>query len=169
MTTPLLHDAFGHHVWATIRLLDVCGSLGPEQLETGAEGTFGSIIDTLRHIVGADSAYLYALTGGQHPLADVGNMGPAAMRSVMENNLEAWQSLTRGDLDPDTNVIRYHDDGSENHAPLGIRLAQALHHGTDHRSQVCTVLTTLGVEPPAIDVWDYADKDGRLAEITPTP
>jgi hypothetical protein len=30
------------------------------------------------------------------------------------------------------------------------------------------VLTTLGVEPPFIDVWDFADKDGRLAEFSPT-
>jgi uncharacterized damage-inducible protein DinB len=48
------------------------------------------------------------------------------------------------------------------HAPLGIRLAQALHHGTDHRSQVCTALTTLGIEPPAIDLWDYGALDGRV-------
>ena len=41
---------------------------------------------------------------------------------------------------------------------MGIRLAQALHHGTDHRSQICTALTTLGVEPPEIDVWAFAAK-----------
>jgi uncharacterized damage-inducible protein DinB len=62
-------------------------------------------------------------------------------------------------------VVRRRDDGSESQAPLGIRLAQATHHGTDHRSQVCTALTTLGVEPPAIDVWDYAWKDDRLVEV----
>jgi uncharacterized damage-inducible protein DinB len=39
-----------------------------------------------------------------------------------------------------------------------------LHHGTDHRSQVCTALTTLGVEPPAIDVWDYGVEAGRVVE-----
>jgi uncharacterized damage-inducible protein DinB len=51
---------------------------------------------------------------------------------------------------------------------VGIRLAQALHHGTDHRSQICTALSTLGVEPPAIDVWDFCEQDGRLVEIPPT-
>ncbi len=50
---------------------------------------------------------------------------------------------------------------------MGVRLAQALHHGTDHRSQICTGLTTLGVEPPAIDVWDFAEQDGRLFEVPP--
>ena len=51
---------------------------------------------------------------------------------------------------------------------LGIRIAQVLHHGTDHRSQICTALTTIGVTPPEIDVWDYAWKDQRIWEA-PTP
>ena len=50
---------------------------------------------------------------------------------------------------------------------MSIRLAQALHHGTDHRSQMCTALTTLGVEPPAIDVWDFGAEDGRVFETPP--
>jgi uncharacterized damage-inducible protein DinB len=62
---------------------------------------------------------------------------------------------------------RHRDDGSQTHAPLGIRLAQVLHHGTDHRSQICTALTTLGVEPPAIDVWDFGEQDGRVLEVPP--
>ena len=33
---------------------------------------------------------------------------------------------------------------------------------------MCTALTTLGIEPPEIDVWAYAWKDGRLAETEPT-
>ena len=42
-----------------------------------------------------------------------------------------------------------------------------LHHGTDHRSQICTALTSLGVDPPSIDVWDFAALDGRLVEFPP--
>ena len=57
--------------------------------------------------------------------------------------------------------------GAELHAPIGIRLAQALHHGTDHRSQICTGLTRMGIEPPEIDVWAFAEQDGRLAEVFP--
>ncbi len=60
------------------------------------------------------------------------------------------------------------DDGSEFHAPLGIRLSQAIHHGTDHRSQVCTALTNLGITPPEIDVWDYAQAGGRLVDVPAT-
>ena len=58
---------------------------------------------------------------------------------------------------------RLRDDGTRSLAPLGIRLAQVLHHGSDHRSQVCTALTLLGVTPPEIDCWDFADTQGRLS------
>jgi uncharacterized damage-inducible protein DinB len=34
-----------------------------------------------------------------------------------------------------------------------IRFSQALHHGTEHRSQICTAFTTLGIEPPWIDPY----------------
>jgi uncharacterized damage-inducible protein DinB len=54
MPTSLLIDAFAHHNWATQRVIDACAALTPEQLATPAPGTYGSIIDTLRHLVGAD-------------------------------------------------------------------------------------------------------------------
>jgi hypothetical protein len=33
---------------------------------------------------------------------------------------------------------------------------------------VCTALTTIGVEPPAIDVWDLAVAQGRFVDV-PAP
>jgi hypothetical protein len=45
---------------------------------------------------------------------------------------------------------------------------QVIARGTDHRSQVCTALTPLGMEPPAIDVWDFGELDGRVVEVPPT-
>jgi uncharacterized damage-inducible protein DinB len=171
MSRSILDDAFGHHVWATLTLIDSCLALPSEQLETTVPGTYGSIIDTMRHLVGADVSYLVALTGGLRPAIEEEverQMGLADLRDAMVANGPIWSAFLAHDLDPDTVVIRYRDDGSESHAPLGIRLAQAIHHGTDHRSQICTALTTLGVEPPAIDVWDYAWKDGRLSETEPT-
>ena len=154
-------------MWATLRLLDTCRALSSEQLETMVEGTYGPILETLRHLVGADASYLYALTGGDVAVIDEGAMDVAGLRAAMERNRAAWVSLLAQDLDPDAVVVRRRPDGSESHAPMGVRLAQALHHGTDHRSQVCTALTTIGIEPPAIDVWDFANEHDRLAEVPP--
>lgn len=164
MNGSLLRDAFGHHVWATLTLIDACAGLAPEQLETAVPGTFGSILGTLRHTVGADRSYLWVLTGGALPEVDEESMDLPALREVMAENGPAWADYLAGDLDPDGFVVRHRDDGTDSGAPLTIRLAQVIHHGTDHRSQVCTALTSLGIEPPAIDAWDYAWKDGRLTE-----
>jgi uncharacterized damage-inducible protein DinB len=168
MGSPMLGDAFAHHVWATMRLIDACASLTPEQLGSSVPGTYGTILDTLRHVVGSDSWYLYSLTGGRAPTIDEDHMDLAELRAAMAVDGEWWTSVLAADRDPDEVVIRRREDGSETHAPVSIRLAQALHHGTDHRSQVCTALTNLGIEPPAIDVWDYASEHDRSVEIPPT-
>ena len=163
-----MEDAFAHHVWATLRLVDTCLPLSSEQLETPVLGTYGSILETVRHLVGADASYLFTMTGGRTSLIDEDRMDLPELRAAMEGHGAAWSQLVAQDLEPDAITVRRRDDGSETHAPMGIRLAQALHHGTDHRSQICTVLTTLGVEPPGIDLWDFADQAGRVVEIPPT-
>jgi len=168
MSRSVLEDAFAHHVWATLRLVDTCLPLSSEQLGTAVLGTYGSILETVRHLVGADASYLFTMTGGRTSLIDEDRMDLPELRAAMEGHGAAWSQLVAQDLEPDAITVRRRDDGSETHAPMGIRLAQALHHGTDHRSQICTALTTLGVEPPAIDVWDFGEQDGRVVEIPPT-
>jgi uncharacterized damage-inducible protein DinB len=168
MSRSLLEDGFAHHLWATLRLIDVCLELGPEQLATSVPGTYGSILDTQRHLVGADANYLFVMTDGRTPLIDEDALELPELRTVMEEHSAAWSQLLASDPDPEAVLTRHRDDGSETHAPLGIRLAQALHHGTDHRSQICTALTTLGVEPPFIDVWDFGLLDDRVVEVPPT-
>jgi uncharacterized damage-inducible protein DinB len=163
-----MDDAFAHHVWATLRLIDSCLALSPEQLEIPVPGTYGSIIETARHLVGSDAWYLFTATGDRDHRIDEDHMDLPELRAAMEGHGAAWSQLLAQDLDPDAANVTRHDDGSETHTTVGIRLAQVLHHGTDHRSQICTVLTSLGVEPPGIDVWDFGAQDGRVVEVPPT-
>ena len=172
MSNSLLGDAFAHHVWATLRVIDACLTLTPEQLETAAPGTYGSILDTMRHLVGADSWYLFRTSGERTtpiPDGDEEHMDLTALRAAVERHGAAWPSVLAHDPDPDAMIVGRRDDGSETHASMGVRLAQALHHGTDHRSQICTALTTLGVEPPDIGVWEFGRQDGRVIEVPPRP
>ena len=163
-----MDDAFAHHVWATLQLIDACLALAPAQLETTVPGTYGSIIETMRHTVGADASYLFVLSGERTPSIDEDHMDLAQLRDAMEGHGAAWSAILADGPDPDTVLERHRDDGSRTDAPVSIRLAQALHHGTDHRSQICTALTTLGVEPPFIDVWDFGLLDGRVVDLPPT-
>ena len=164
MTKSLLAEAFAHNTWATLRVIEACQALAPEQLEASVVGVYGSILTTLRHLVASDRSYLGLLSEGLEDV-DEENIDLASMRAVTEADGHVWQEVVARDIDPDQVIVRQRDDGSESHAPLGIRLSQVIHHGTDHRSQICTILTSIGIEPPLIDVWDYASTDGRLREV----
>jgi uncharacterized damage-inducible protein DinB len=165
----LLQDAFAHNVWATTRLIDACLPLTTKQLATTVPGTYGSILETMRHLVEGDSDYLSIMTGEGAHLIGTEHMDLPELRVAMENDGALWASFLKGDLDPGAMVKEIDDDdGFERDATIGIRLAQALNHGTDHRSQICTGLTALGVEPPGIDAWTYGLHVGRVVEVLPT-
>ncbi len=167
MTTSLLADALGHHVWATLRIIDACEALSEEQLATTVPGTYGTILDTVRHLVSADAGYLAFLSDDPSRDVDEEGLELSACRGIMEADGAGWMALLERGLDPAAGGIRHRDDGTQSHAPIGIRLAQVIHHGTDHRSQICTALTTLGIEPPEIDVWEYGSTDGRVFVTEP--
>ena len=162
MSKSILDDAFRHHVWATERILNACSSLTTPQLNAPCLGTYGSILDTLRHTVESDRWYAKRFPVGEHlpPIEDDNQMTFAEMSMAMAANGEAWLKLIAGDLDPDAETVA-RSETEEYYAPYGVRLAQVLHHGTDHRSQICTALTSIGIEPPQIDVWGYAEEFGR--------
>ena len=169
MGKSLLGDAFAHHAWATRRVLDTCAALSPAQLDTAVPGTYGSILETLRHLVRADGWYLFVVSGDRAHILDADHSDLQELRAAMERQGRAWSQLLVTDLDPDTILKEVDDDdGYQRHAPLGILLAQALHHGTDHRSQVCTAFTEIAVPVPDIDAWAFGLHDGRIVEILPT-
>ena len=85
MNRPALADAFGHHVWATVRIIEACELLTSEQLTAAVPGTYGPIMDTLRHLVAADRGYLSLF---EPSMADVDEetIDLATMRSIMHEN-----------------------------------------------------------------------------------
>ena len=160
-------DAFAHHLWATDKLLEFCSSLTDEQLAHHATGTYGSITATLKHLVSSDRWYLTFFTTSQSPLPEVDEEADFTLKQLREESARsgvAWNEVLAGEPDAEADVAEI-DPKWEFHVPLGFRLAQAIHHGTDHRSQVCTALTTLGIEPPEIDVWAYGDATGRTRAV----
>lgn len=166
MSRSLLHDAFAHHVWATLRLIDACIALSPAQVGVAVPATDRSIIDTMRHIVASDSFELFVASGERHPYVRAEQKGLDELRAAMESVGVGWARLLDEGVDADAMSREVDpDDGFRRDAPMGIRLAQALHHGNDHRSQICLALTTLGVRPPAVDAFTFGLEDGRLVEV----
>src|SRR5438046_2349909 len=100
MSHSLVDDAFAHHVWASLRLIDACLFLTPEQLDAPIPGTYGSILDTMRHFVGGDAYYLSHFTGDRARQLDTDHMDLRKLRTAMEANESTWIELLALSPDP---------------------------------------------------------------------
>lgn len=152
-----------HEVWADTRLMGFCAALPPEQLRWTAPGTYGAIHNTLQHIVRAQTSYLFRLTGedlGRARLDEKTLVGLPELMAVERRVGEVAEQLLAEPFDP-TRVIQLMDGT----ATAGIILAQFIHHGSDHRAHVGTILGANGVTPPDLDVWSYGQAIGE--EVVP--
>lgn len=147
---------FDHHSWATLRLIDHCAGLPPDQLQATVPGTYGTIERTLIHLVAADQRYLLVMDGQtagvrvdedeDPPLADV--------RAAAVLQAARWAALV--ERAPELSIRRraYDEDPESPHGE-DLMFTQAIHHATEHRAHVCTILGALGLEVPGLSGWTY--------------
>jgi uncharacterized damage-inducible protein DinB len=148
------------HRWATLRMLDACAAAGDAVLDATATGTYGTIRDTLVHLVAADGRFARLLDGHppRHPVRErAGFSGFAALR---EEYCEAADALVAhvahaAALAPDKLLRGTWVDGTAYAIPVLAMVHQALHHGAEHRQQLAVLLTQCSVEPPALDPMTF--------------
>lgn len=153
--TDTLTTLFSHHLWANLRLLERCAALTPEQLDTNALGAYGSIHDTLQHIVSSEQSYFSRIsTGKRYERPE--NEPPMTITQMMDSarktdaGLIEWApKVQAGD------VVEIDWDGTLRDTPKSILLTQVINHGTEHRAQVMVIMTQLGIEPPDLQAWSY--------------
>jgi uncharacterized damage-inducible protein DinB len=160
MTTPndIVRAMFEHHLWATEQLIDHLEGLPAERLDASVPGTYGSMIDTLTHLIDADGRYLVRLRDpAPPPMEDRQGVPLARLRDDLAEHRRRWDqaidALERGELRAE---IRDHSSGYPDTPDAeGLLLLQAIHHGNDHRTQICSTLGALDEEVPELDGWAY--------------
>ena len=157
-STDTLTTLFSHHLWANLRLLERCAELTDEQLDAAIPGAYGSIRDTLEHIVTAERSYLSRISTGQ-PFRRPKDAPPLTHAEMVESvrktgaGLIEWApKVQAGD------TVEVDGDGTPHAVPKTIILTQAINHATEHRAQIMAILTQLGIEPPSLDSWTYFDE-----------
>ena len=148
---------FRHNLWANLLLLEKCSELNSEQLGARIAGSFGSIHETLQHIVTAEQSYFSRISTGQphrHPKDET----PMTIEEMMKSarmtgaGLVEWSPKVQAD---DTVLIDW--DGTPREVPKTIILTQVINHATEHRAQIMAILTQIDIQPPELDSWQYFD------------
>ncbi len=155
---------FRHHLWANLRLLERCAELTSEQLDASISGAYGSIHDTLQHIVRSEQSYFSRISTGQ-PRRFPEDVPPMTIAEMLEaarasgtGFIEWAPKVQAGD------TVQSDWDGTPREVPKTIILTQAINHATEHRAQVMAIMTQLGIEPPELDGWSYFDELGEEAD-----
>jgi uncharacterized damage-inducible protein DinB len=165
---PLLIEAFRYNRWANLHVLDVCATLSDEQLELTAPGTYGTIGATFLHLVSAEQRYLRRLTPGTKP--DINEHDPTApsLAKLREHAVRSGDMLIEAAsrITPD-DTIDEERDGKVMRLHLGVVLVQAMHHGNDHRTHICTILGHHDIPYGDMDVWAYGEAIGGIVPVSP--
>lgn len=167
MTDALL-ELYRHNTWATLRLIEYCQGLDGEHLDATIPGTFGTIRDTLRHLVRAEEGYFRTVTGERpsEPLPE----GPVPLDELADRIRRLgprWEALAEDADLPGREVTTL--DGWR--MPGAVPMAQAIHHACDHRTHILSILGARGLEIPGpndLDVWGYAEAAGLMREVEKT-
>lgn len=175
MGTPLMLRQMRHDVWATERLIAHCRRLTPEQLELTVPGTYGTIRRTLTHIVSSDEGYLVRLLGTllhEPPFRADDEVTLDELAAHLTHVTEAVARLFRGN-EPDPDRVIPDTPLRRPGAPRFEMVAwapatQLVHHGSDHRAQIGTILGAHGLEAPDLQVWPYAMELGASREVKET-
>lgn len=150
-----------HKAWATLSLIEHCQRLDAEHLDAPMPGTYGTLRDTLTHLVSSDEDYLRQLTGAHEPEPAVIAFEELAER--FRRAVPRWEELA-ADAEFQAREITASDGWR---FPAAILMAQAVQHADEHRTQVLSILGARGLSGPRSDVWGYARQHDLLWPPTP--
>jgi uncharacterized damage-inducible protein DinB len=150
-------ELFRHHLWATERLLDTCERLAEADLDASVPGVYGTIRATLVHMIASETRYLASMRNQPQP-EQINEHKPfpgfTALRAAALQTGNDLVAMVEAAGPNDR--MRGENRGERYDLPLSIPFAQVINHGTEHRTNITTVMTARGLAAPKLDVWQYA-------------
>lgn len=146
--------------WANARLYDACAGLGDADRKRDRGAFFGSIHNTLNHVLVGDRAWLGRIEGLKDsgtPLDavlydDFGKLRTA--RDAEDGRIDrVVGAMTEERLGGDLDYSNL--SGARFRTPLRLVWTHVFNHQTHHRGQVHDMLGQAGVSPPELDLIYY--------------
>ena len=151
----MLVELIRYNNWANAQVFAACQQLTEAQLATRAPGVYGSIHATIGHIVSAEQNYIRRLTHSspqppfdwedEPPVADI----VAFSKRVADALLETIQRV------PPEHIVHEEEDGNTIDYKASLLFLQIIDHGIEHRTNITTLLSGLGLPELEVDGWGY--------------
>jgi uncharacterized damage-inducible protein DinB len=163
MTSQILEQLYEHNNWANRAIIAACAQLSDEQLDAHAKSvTKGSIRFTLWHLMAAQQRYLTLLTGMEPRFQWE---APPPFAELQEAANVSGAGLLRLARQEPQAVLKTQFRGKEYSMEPWVVMLQAITHATEHREQIKSMLTALGVPPPELEGWTYGDVTNAITPV----
>jgi len=159
MNLDAIQQLYAYNAWADQKTIAGCESLTNEQFLQQVGGSFGSVRNTLAHIMDVEWLYLERWHGrspSAFPKAEnYANLSDMKKRwATIDSSMnEFLRGLTPETLARDTEFRNI--KGNLYRHPLWQVMQHVVNHGTYHRGQVTTLLRQLGATPQASDLLAF--------------
>ena len=164
MTENILEKLFEHNNWANLRIIKACSALSDEQLDAEPQSvTKGSIRRTLSHLVASQQGYLRTLTLPLEARLEAPSVAFAELQESASKSGEGLLALARGRQKPLKSQLQTRDGYF---VEPWVLMVQIINHATEHREQICSMLSAMGVTPPDLDGWSYGEATNALIPIS---
>jgi len=164
MVENFLGKLFEHNNWANLQIIQACSALIDEQLDAEPQSaTKGSIRLTLLHLVASQQGYLRILTLPLEARLDASTVAFAELQESASKSGEGLLALARGEQKPLKPQLQTRDGYF---VEPWVLMVQVINHTTEHREQISSMLSSLGVTPPDLDGWSYGEATNALIPIS---
>jgi uncharacterized damage-inducible protein DinB len=165
MTENILEKLFEHNNWANLQIIQACSALSDEQLDAEPQSaTKGSIRLTLWHLMASQQGYLSHLTGMEHRSNWQAPPAFAELHKAASITGEGLLALARDEPSKPLKTQLQTKDGYL--VERWVVMVQAINHATEHREQIKSMLSSLGVTPPELDGWTYGEVTNALTPVS---
>ena len=165
MTADEARERFAYNTWANRRLLDAARPLSDDRFTRDTGASFGSIHQTLLHILAGEWKWLRFWRGEPYDQAFVPTDYPTV--AALESH---WAIIAA-----DQQTFAAHLTEDQLQRPVAARgrthtladtIQHLLNHSTYHRGQVVTLLRQGGCRVPSTDFLDFLGDAARLRAST---
>ena len=164
MTESILMKIFEHNNWANLRIVEACSALSDEQLDAEPQSaTKGSIRATLFHLVHSQRGYRSLLT---LPV-EARPHGPPPFAELQESVSISGEGLLALARDEPSQLQKTRLQTTDGFfVEPWVVMVQVINHAAEHREQICSMLSSLGITPPDLDGWSYGEATNALIPIS---